>query len=63
MKKIKLSLQSISFVATALMINIGATAQQSNKINNHPLRRWIESIGQSPLYDSAGGENKSKLRV
>lgn len=33
MKKIKLSLHSISFVATALMINIGATAQQSNKIN------------------------------
>ena len=33
MKDIKLSLQSISFVATALMINIGATTQQSNKIN------------------------------
>lgn len=32
-------------------------------INNHPLRRWIESIGQSPLYVSDGGENKSKFLV
>ena len=35
----------------------------NKQINNHPLRRWIESIGQSPLYVSDGGENKSKFRV
>ena len=28
-----------------------------------PLRRWVENIGQSPLYVSDGGENKSKFRV
>ena len=33
MKTIKLSGRSISFIATALMINVCATAQQSNKIN------------------------------
>jgi hypothetical protein len=34
-----------------------------NLLNNHPLRRWVESIGQSHLYVSGGGENKSKFRV
>ena len=33
------------------------------KLNNHLLRRWVESIGRSPLYVSGGGENKSKFRV
>ena len=32
-------------------------------LNNHLLRRWVGSIGHSPLYVSGGGENKSKFRV
>jgi hypothetical protein len=35
----------------------------TNLLNNHPLRRWVGSIGHSPLYVSDGGENKSKFRV
>jgi hypothetical protein len=37
--------------------------EATDELNHHLLKRWVESIGQSPLYGSGGGENKSKFLV